>query len=60
MLRFIAAANLVYEALTAIRKDRSRIGKSIGASVASKAGTHWHQPTTMLRMSSGNGEQAWL
>jgi hypothetical protein len=39
---------------------RSRIGKSIGASVASKAGTHWHQPTTMLGMSSRNGEQAWL
>jgi hypothetical protein len=39
---------------------RSRIGKSIGASVASKAGTHWHQPTTMLGVSSGNGEQAWL
>ena len=27
MLRFIATANLVYETLTAIRKDRSRIGK---------------------------------
>ena len=30
-LRFISEANLVYEALTAIRKDRSRIGESIGA-----------------------------
>jgi hypothetical protein len=50
---------LLYQALTAIRKDCSRIGKKHRRASGAKADASALAPM-MVRVRSGNGEQPWL